>query len=177
MGILIEKSPKHFLEFDLEVLEASYFENHWYRLLKTPFRVVGVHPLPNFFHRKCIYFLIFDIKLGHFIEDAFFLWYKHSSLVTTIDNRRKRSLVGWTPGVNCKISNKCRKIFWILFQGTEYSSNKNVEEQDDDDEEEDIVIASLVAPQTGQGRQQQQIGWLCGEPMPDYAHVVFKSTR
>ncbi len=52
-----------------------------------------------------------------------------------------------------------------------------MEEQDDDDEEEDVVIASLVAPQTGQGRQQQQIGWLCGEPMPDYAHVVFKSTR
>lgn len=72
LGILIEKRPKHALEFDLEVLEASYFENHWYRLLKTPFRVVGVDPLPNFFLRKCIYFLIFDIKLGHFIEIAFF---------------------------------------------------------------------------------------------------------
>jgi len=28
LGILIEKRPKHALEFDLEVLEASYFENH-----------------------------------------------------------------------------------------------------------------------------------------------------
>jgi hypothetical protein len=43
-----------------------------------------------------------------------------------------------------------------------------------------VVIASLVAPQSGSGggiRPQQQIGWLCGEPMPDYSHVVFKSTR
>ena len=46
-----------------------------------------------------------------------------------------------------------------------------------DDEDADVVIASLVAPQSGGLGRQQQIGWLCGEPMPDYAHVVFKSTR
>lgn len=79
------------------------------------------------------------------------------------------------------------------FQGTEYLSSKNVDNAVDDDvqeadanvarddsDEDDVVIASLVAPQsTGGGApgRQQQIAWLCGEPMPDYAHVVFKSTK
>lgn len=80
------------------------------------------------------------------------------------------------------------------WQGTEYKSDRErpvtadgvigneatsglIETADED--EDDVVIASLVAPQTGNvaSRQQQQIGWLCGEPMPDYAHVVFRSTR
>ncbi len=72
--------------------------------------------------------------------------------------------------------------FFPFHQGTEYVSGKKSEDDDEDtegldDDDADVVIASLVAPQPGGLGRQQQIGWLCGEPMPDYAHVVFKSTR
>lgn len=63
------------------------------------------------------------------------------------------------------------------FKGTEYTSS-DVGVEDLEDDPRDVRIASLVASQTGTtARVQQQIGWLCGEPMPDYAHVVYKSVR
>ncbi len=76
------------------------------------------------------------------------------------------------------------KYFWKSYEyvfinskGTEYSSS-DVGIEDLEDDPRDVRIASLVASQTGTtARVQQQIGWLCGEPMPDYAHVVYKSVR
>ena len=38
-------------------------------------------------------------------------------------------------------------------------------------------IASGAAEPVLSSLARQQIGWLCGDPMPDYAHVVYRSLR
>ena len=93
----------------------------------------------------------------------------------------KKEYYRWTTLENTTNLFDFIKVFYYFGrQGTEYLSRPHMDDEDDDEDDEndsEVVIASLVAPQSGSGRQQQQIGWLCGEPMPDYAHVVFKSTR
>ena len=41
--------------------------------------------------------------------------------------------------------------------------------------EDDSSPTMVLAEPVFSGYFQRRIGWLCGEPMPDYAHVVFRS--
>ena len=40
---------------------------------------------------------------------------------------------------------------------------------------QDLNAQAVIAEPVYSGYIQRRIGWLCGEPMPDYAHVVFRS--